>query len=232
LQEVSFELAAGECLGILGRTGSGKSSLSRLLLHLYDPQRGSIQLGGIPLQHITLMELPQRVGMVTQEVQLFQATLRQNLTCFNSHVPDQQILSTLEILGLMDWLAAQPVGLETPLAAESGGLSAGQAQLLAFARVFLKDPGLVILDEASSRLDPHTEKRIERALDRLLLGRTAIIIAHRLQTVERADKILILEQGCVVEYGSRQVLAQQKGSRYAHLLALSEHRVISGADPH
>jgi ABC-type multidrug transport system fused ATPase/permease subunit len=127
-------------------------------------------------------------------------------------------MQTLEDLGLMPWLEALPAGLDTELGADSGGLSAGQAQLLAFARVFLKDPGLVVLDEASSRLDPLTEQLIERAVDRLLENRTGIIIAHRLQTVERADQILILEQGQTVEYGDRAELAHNSQSRFAALL--------------
>ncbi|PSN10027.1 hypothetical protein C7293_29595 [filamentous cyanobacterium CCT1] len=131
---------------------------------------------------------------------------------------DRTILQTLEELGLMPWLEALPAGLDTELGADSGGLSAGQAQLLAFARVFLKDPGLVVLDEASSRLDPLTEQLIERAVDRLLANRTGIIIAHRLKTVERADQILILEQGRVVEYGDRASLASDRHSRFAQLL--------------
>ncbi len=222
LRGISFELKPGEVLGLLGRTGSGKSSLSRLLLRLYDPQQGSIRIGGIPLPDIALSTLPKQVGLVTQDVQLFQATIRHNLTFFDPGIPDETILATLERLGLMDWLQSQPAGLDSLLAADSGNLSAGQAQLLAFARVFLKDPGVVILDEASSRLDPLTEKRIEHALDQLLQNRTAIIIAHHLQTVERADRVLILEQGKVLEYGSRAQLGQESGSRYHRLLQLGQ----------
>ena len=118
----------------------------------------------------------------------------------------------------MPWLEVLPQGLDTELGADSGGLSAGQAQLLAFARVFLKNPGLVVLDEASSRLDPLTEQLIEQAVDRLLENRTGMIIAHRLQTVERVDQILILEQGQIVEYGDRRSLANNPQSRFAQLL--------------
>ncbi|PSN76313.1 ABC transporter ATP-binding protein, partial [filamentous cyanobacterium CCP4] len=205
-------------LGLLGRTGSGKSTLARLLLRLHDIQRGQICLGGVDIAQVSLRELSQQVGFVTQDVQLFQTSVRNNLTFFNGHIGDRTILQTLEELGLMPWLEALPAGLDTELGADSGGLSAGQAQLLAFARVFLKDPGLVVLDEASSRLDPLTEQLIERAVDRLLANRTGIIIAHRLKTVERADQILILEQGRVVEYGDRASLASDRHSRFAQLL--------------
>ncbi|MBD1918271.1 MULTISPECIES: ABC transporter ATP-binding protein [Cyanophyceae] len=220
LQSLTLHLPAGQTLGLLGRTGSGKSTLARLLLRLYDIQRGQICLGGVDIAQVPLRELPHHVGFVTQDVQLFQTSVRNNLTFFNGHIGDRAILQTLEDLGLMPWLEALPAGLDTELGADSGGLSAGQAQLLAFARVFLKDPGLVVLDEASSRLDPLTEQMIERAVDRLLVNRTGIIIAHRLKTVERADQILILEQGQAVEYGDRISLAQNPASRFAHLLQI------------
>jgi ABC-type multidrug transport system fused ATPase/permease subunit len=132
----------------------------------------------------------------------------------------------LDDLGLADWLSALPDGLNTELGTETGGLSAGQAQLLAFARAFLADPGLVILDEASSRLDPATERLIERAVDRLLQGRTGIIIAHRLSTVERADDILILEQGQVLERGERARLAGDTGSHFYRLLQAGLEEVL------
>ncbi|MBE9110003.1 ABC transporter ATP-binding protein [Nodosilinea sp. LEGE 07298] len=218
LQSLTLHLPAGQTLGLLGRTGSGKSTLARLLLRLYDIQRGQIRLGGVNIAQVSLRELPHHVGFVTQDVQLFQTSVRNNLTFFNGHIGDRAILQTLEELGLMPWLEALPAGLDTELGTDSGGLSAGQAQLLAFARVFLKDPGLVVLDEASSRLDPLTEQLIERAVDRLLENRTGIIIAHRLKTVERADQILILERGQAVEYGDRVALAQNSQSRFARLL--------------
>jgi ABC-type multidrug transport system fused ATPase/permease subunit len=218
LQDVSFNLPAGQVLGLLGRTGSGKSTLARLLLRLYDPQSGSIRLGGVPIDQTPLQELPRKVGLVTQDVQLFQTTVRNNLTFFNPDITSDRIYETIEMLGLSEWLHSLPNGLDTTLGPDSSGLSAGQAQLLAFTRVFLKNPGLVILDEASSRLDPMTEKLIERAIDKLLMGRTAIIIAHRLATVERANQILILDKGKVSEYGEREQLAKNSHSRFAQLL--------------
>lgn len=218
LQNLTFHLPAGQVLGLLGRTGSGKSTLARLLLRLHDIERGQICLGGVDIAQVPLRELPRHVGFVTQDVQLFQTTVRNNLTFFNRHIPDPAIWQTLEDLGLRPWLEELPQGLDTPLGADSGGLSAGQAQLLAFARVFLQDPGLVILDEASSRLDPLTEQLIEQAVDRLLAQRTGIIIAHRLKTLDRADQILILEQGKIVEYGDRTALMNNPISRFSRLL--------------
>lgn len=221
LQNISLNLAPGKTLGLLGHTGSGKTTLARLLLRFYDVDRGTIYLGNSSIARTPLSELRQQVGIVTQDVQLFQASIRDNLTFFNSSINDADILSTLELLGLTDWLKTLPQGLDTRLNSDSSGLSAGQAQLLAFARVFLKNPGLVILDEASSRLDPTTEMLIERAIAQLLKDRTAIIIAHRLQTIQKVDQILILERGKVIEYGDRLTLAQNPHSRYSNLLKLN-----------
>jgi ATP-binding cassette, subfamily B, bacterial len=218
LRDVNFALAPGRVLGLLGRTGSGKTTLTRLLFRLYDPAQGSIQLAGQDLRHLPLAELRRSVGMVTQEVQLFQATLRDNLTLFNPHISDKRIRAALDELGLGSWLATQPQGLETRLQAGGAGLSAGEAQLLAFVRVFLKEPGLVILDEASSRLDPATEQLLERAIDRLLHQRTGIVIAHRLATVQRADDILILREGRIAEFGERVQLLADPNSHFSQLL--------------
>lgn len=204
-------------LGILGRTGSGKSTLTRLLFRLYDPDLGSVWLGDMNLRDLRLDDLRQRIAMVTQDVQLFQATVRDNLTFFNRSISDEQLEHVLKQLRLWEWAQSLPNGLDTQLAGGQS-LSAGEAQLLAFARVFLKDPGLVILDEASSRLDPATEMLMERAVDRLFAERTGVVIAHRLKTVQRADDILILENGCVVEFGPRVALMNDPGSRFYHLL--------------
>ncbi len=224
LDGVSFALAAGKVLGVLGRTGSGKTTLTRLLFRLYDVDEGRIALHGRDLRTVPLSDLRRHVGMVTQDVQLFEATVRDNLTLFRGYdrsrppIADAEILTAVDTLGLGDWLRGLPDGLDTVLKSGGQGLSAGQAQLLAFTRVFLRDPKLVVLDEASSRLDPATEHLLERAIDRLLAGRTAIIIAHRLRTVQRADDILILENGRVLEYGPRAALAQDPASRFARLL--------------
>jgi ABC-type multidrug transport system fused ATPase/permease subunit len=164
---------------------------------------------------------------VTQDVQLFRASIRDNLTFFDRSVTDDQIMTTLEELELGEWYRSLPKGLDTQLETGSRSLSAGEAQLLALTRVFLRDPGLVILDEASSRLDPATEARLERAIDKLLHNRTAIIIAHRLHTVQRADEILILENGQVGEYGDRKALATNPQSRFYQLLQTGLEEVLA-----
>jgi ATP-binding cassette subfamily B protein/ATP-binding cassette subfamily C protein len=218
LNDLSFHLQPGTILGLLGRTGSGKTTLTRLLFRLYDPSAGRICLNGVDLRQIPLSELRQQVGMVTQNVQLFRASIRDNLTFFDPSVPDAQIEAAIETLGLARWYASLERGLDTTLESGGGGLSAGEAQLLAFTRIFLRDPGLIVLDEASSRLDPATEQLIESAVDRLLQNRTGIIIAHRLGTVQRADEIMILENGRIREHGARRALADDPTSHFYHLL--------------
>jgi ABC-type multidrug transport system fused ATPase/permease subunit len=243
LDDVSFHLEPGHTLGLLGRTGSGKTTLTRLLFRLYDPTSGSIRLSGINLTALPLAHLRYRVALVTQDVQLFQTTVRDNVAFFDPSVPDAKIVAALEDVGLGPWYRTLPHGLDTPLgqgALGSYGLSAGEAQLLAFARVFLKDPDLVILDEASSRLDPATERLLERATDRLLgrdpaggvhpstRTRTAIVIAHRLDTIRRVDDVLILEDGRIAEHGPRETLAKDPSSRYSHLLRVGGDGLLAG----
>ena len=218
LKDLSFQLEPGKVLGLLGRTGSGKTTLARMVFRLYDPDAGQVTLGGIDVRQPKLKALRQRVAIVTQDVQLFQASVRDNLTLFDRSVSDERIREAIEALELLDWYQSLPKRLDTRLETGGQGLSAGEAQLLAFTRVLLRDPGLVILDEASSRLDPATERRIERAIDKLLQGRTAIMIAHRLDTVHRADEIMILEEGEMREYGERERLACDPNSRFYSLL--------------
>ncbi|WP_164929086.1 ABC transporter ATP-binding protein [Gloeobacter violaceus] len=226
IEQLSFELPAGQVLGLLGRTGSGKTTLTRLLLRLWEPQSGCVRLGGLDVGTLGGAALRERIGVVTQDVQLFRASVRDNVTFFDPTVPDERIREALEQAELGIWLAGLPQGLDTELASGGRGLSAGEAQLLAFARVLLKEPGLVILDEPSSRLDPATEARIERAVHRLLAGRTGIIIAHRLSTVRRVDRILILERGRILESGPRAELAADPRSRFARLLATDLEEVL------
>lgn len=227
VNDLRFTLAPGTILGLLGRTGSGKTTLTRLLFRLYEPRAGTIRLGDADIRQARLDDLRCRIGIVTQDVQLFQASLRDNLTLFDPAIADVRIHAALAELGLDAWVATLPDGLDTILAVDARGVSAGEAQLLAFARVFLKDPGLVILDEASSRLDPATERLIERAVDKLLRNRTGIIIAHRLTTVQRADEILILERGQIVEHGRRALLAADERSCFAALLQVGMEEVLA-----
>lgn len=229
LRDVSLAVAPGRTLGVLGRTGSGKTTLARLLMRFYDPSAGVVRLGEVDVRDADLDDLRRRATLVSQDVQLFSASVRDNLTFFDPSIDDAHITRILDQIGLRDWLRAQETesgrGLDAHL--EAGALSAGEAQLVALGRVFLRDPGLVILDEASSRLDPVTERQIETAIDALLVDRTGIVIAHRLATLQRCDDVLILDEGCVVEHGPRAALANDPSSRFAQLLRTGLEQVLA-----
>ena len=224
LEEVSLHVPAGEVLGLIGRTGSGKTTLSRLLFRFYDVNRGSVRLGGHDVRTLELADLRARLAMVNQRVDLVHGSVQDNLTLFDTELPDERVKEVLDDLGLGTWWRDLPDGIHTELAGQNAELSAGQAQLLAFGRAFLLSaPGVVVLDEASSRLDPGTERSIERAVDRLVAGRTAIIIAHRLATVMRADRIALLDGGRLAEFGRRTDLLADPGSRLSQLLRHGSH---------
>ena len=230
LQDVDLHLVPGTHLGLVGRTGSGKTTIGRLLARTWDVgrpgdptgDRGAVRLGGVDVRALTVDALRSRVAVVTQDVELFRASVRDNLTLFGTRaVGDDRLLAVIDQVGLGDWLAALPDGLDTRL--DGGqGLSAGEGQLVAFARAFLADPGVVVLDEASSRLDPVTEQRLTAATQSLLRGRTAVIIAHRLDTLDRVDEIAVLDGGRVVEHGRRAELMRTPTSRFARLRRAAE----------
>jgi ABC-type multidrug transport system fused ATPase/permease subunit len=227
LRGVTLHLAPQRVLGILGRTGSGKTTLTRLLPRIYDPDAGVVRLGGVDVRTVSVAAVRSRVGLVTQEAHLFNASVRDNLTLFDDSVPDERLGDILISLGMGPWLQSLPAGLDTILGAGGRGLSAGQTQVLACARLLLRDPDVVILDEPSSKLDPATERLLHRAFSRLLAGRTGIIVAHRLSTFALADDILILERGEVLEQGPRLTLAADPPSHYAALLRLAAGQVIA-----
>ena len=220
LSGVDFDLSAGQTLGIVGRTGGGKTTITRLISRLYEPEDGVIELGGVPLDTVSEDSLRRRVGVVTQDVQLFASTVRDNLTYFDPSISDAEIVATLDSAGLGRWLA--DLGLDTVIGSDGAGLSAGESQLLAFARVFLQSPGLVLLDEPSSRLDPATEALLANATDRLFAGRTVIIIAHRLDTLRTVDEIMVVSEGSILEHGRRADLVDDPTSVFSSMLAAGE----------
>jgi ABC-type multidrug transport system fused ATPase/permease subunit len=197
-----------------------------LLPRFYDPSEGIVRIGGVDVRDLPIAELRARIGIVTQEVHLFSGNIRDNLTLFDDRVDDSLVIEVINGLGLDSWLDSLPRGLDTPLGAAGAGLSAGEAQILACARVFLRDPDLVILDESSSRLDPATERIVHDALGRLLEGRTGIIVAHKLSTLEFADEITVVEDGRIVEHGPRVALAADPSSRYSMLLDLASEEAL------
>ena len=227
LDGVDLSFPAGLHVGVVGRTGSGKTTLGRLLLRFWDVDAGAVRIGGVDVRDLRLDALRDRVAVVTQDVELFRATLRDNLTLFTARpVDDARLVAVLERVDLGRWLAAQPAGLDT-FVEGAGSLSAGEAQLLALARAFLTDPAVVVLDEASSRLDPATEARVTAATRALMAGRTALVIAHRLATLDDMDHIVVVDHGQVVEHGERRALAGDASSRYATLL----RRAAATGDP-
>lgn len=227
LHDVDLAVPAGTVLGIVGRTGSGKSSIARLLVRFHDVRAGAVRIGGVDVREAARSHLRERVALITQEVHLLRASVRDNLTLFDAAIDDADVTAALEALGLGRWLAALPDGLDTELREGGAGMSAGEAQLLSFARALLADPSVVILDEASSRLDPATEAVLERAVDALLAGRTGIIIAHRLATLDRCDTVCVLDHGHVVEHGGRDALAAHESSRFAALLRAGLDTAVS-----
>lgn len=218
LKDISFKIDGGRVLGVLGHTGSGKTTLARLIVRMYDIKRGEILLHNKNISSLMENEITKNIAYITQDVQIFTATIRDNITMFKDDIEDEDILKVIYDLGFKEWYEGLSNGLDTNLQMGIRSLSAGEAQLLAFVRVFLKNPKLIILDEATSRIDSSTEKLIEKALDKLLKNRTCIIIAHRLSTLNRADDILLLEKGKIVELGEKQTLLEDENSRYYNLL--------------
>jgi ABC-type multidrug transport system fused ATPase/permease subunit len=219
---LDLRVAPGRVLGLVGRSGSGKTTLARLVLRLVVPTGGRLLIGGVDVTEVDDDAFRERVVAIPQDVQLFPGTVRDNVTLF-APVADEAVTAALHDAGLGRWLDELPLGLDTLLVADARtdatatGLSAGQAQLLAISRALLRAPDVIVLDEATSRVDPLTQAAISAALARLVAGRTAIIVAHRLETLDVCDDIAVLADGAVVEFGPRPQLAADPASRYARL---------------
>jgi ABC-type multidrug transport system fused ATPase/permease subunit len=218
LHDLDADVAPGRSVGVVGRTGSGKTTFSRLLLRLVEPTAGSITLGGVPIADIPMAELRRRVALVPQEVELFEGTIRENVTLFDDAPSDAAVEDALRRAGLQ---ALVDGGIHRALGAGGAGLSAGESQLLALARVWLRQADLVVLDEATARIDPATEQRLHAAVSQLIEGRTTLIIAHKLSTLRMVDEVVVFDRGRIVEHDDREVLAHSGASRWRHLLELA-----------
>jgi len=210
LRDVTLAVPAGQVIALVGRSGSGKTTLASMLTRAVEPPNGSIRLGGIDVRDLDLHALRNAVGIVTQRTELLAGTLRQNVTLFAEVAPGTVERAIAE-LGLTEWVAGLPDGLETLLGAGGTNLSAGEEQLVAFTRLLVRDVQVVVLDEATARMDPLTEARVVAAAQRLLNGRTGVLVAHRLSTIERADLVAVLDHGRVSQFGPRTELATQVG---------------------
>jgi len=210
LRDISFTIKKGERIALVGATGGGKSSIINLMLRFYDPQAGSITIDGIDIRNITIERLRRHFGLVLQDVFLFPGTVKENLT-LGADAGREQLERAVEILGLQRMLAKMPNGLESELAERGANLSQGERQLVSFARALAFDPQILILDEATSSVDPMSERLIQQGIKRLLEGRTAVIVAHRLSTILDADKILVVRKGRIVESGKHQELLERDG---------------------
>ncbi|WP_250398833.1 ABC transporter ATP-binding protein [Synechococcus sp. MU1648] len=220
LRNLSFRIAPGEHVALVGPTGSGKSTIIRLLCRLYDPQQGRILLDGRDIRSIPMADLRRELGVVLQDTFLFSGNVADNLR-LNAPVSDQELDQVCAELGLNDLLSRLPNGLETQLRERGGNLSSGERQLLAVARVAIRNPTVLVMDEATAFMDPSTEATLQADLDRLLQKRTAIVIAHRLATVEASDRILVLRRGELIEQGTHHEL-RARGGLYAQLAELQE----------
>jgi ATP-binding cassette subfamily B protein len=220
LSDLSFRIRPGEHVALVGPTGSGKTTVIRLLCRLYEPQAGRILLDGVDIRDLSQARLRQQLGVVLQDTFLFSGTVADNLR-LDGDIPSGRLLELAAELGLGPLLERLPDGLATELRERGGNLSSGERQLLAVARVAMRDPTVLVMDEATAFMDPSTEATLQHDLDRLLLQRTAIVIAHRLATVEAADRILVLRRGRLVEQGNHREL-RQAGGLYARLAELQE----------
>ena len=209
LHDVSLSVDAGERVAIVGETGSGKSTLAKLVMRFYDPSRGSVSVDGIDLRDLTRESRVETMALIPQDSFLFSGSLRENLVYARPDATDEDVWQVLEEMQIDEWIASLPDGLDTEVRERGSRFSAGERQLVALARAFLADPAVIVLDEATSNLDPETEVKVEQALSALLTDRTAIVIAHRLRSAERADRVVVVDAGVIIAEGTHDELVDR-----------------------
>jgi ABC-type multidrug transport system fused ATPase/permease subunit len=214
LKDVSFEVAKGETVAIVGATGAGKSTIISALMGFYPYSEGSITIDGKELKDVNVHALREQLALVLQDVFLFSDTVRANIVLGDESISDEALLRAAEAIGISEFIEELPQGLDYNVQERGGVLSAGQRQLLAFLRAYITDPKVLILDEATSSIDSHTEELIQRALIALTKDRTSVIIAHRLSTIQHADRIIVLDKGQVIEVGNHQELLAKEGAYF------------------
>jgi ABC-type multidrug transport system fused ATPase/permease subunit len=216
LPDFSLDIKAGETVALVGHTGAGKSSIAKLVTRYYEFQDGELLVDGRNIRSLNLSQFRQQIGIVPQEPFLFSGTIRDNIRYGFPEANDEQVFQSALHIGNGDWLEALPQGLDTDVGERGSNLSMGQRQLVALARVLLKDPAIFVLDEATASIDPFTETQIQEGLDTIMRDRTAIVIAHRLSTIKSADRIIVMQNGRIIEEGTHDTLMQQ-GGHYAEL---------------
>jgi ATP-binding cassette subfamily B protein len=221
IQDVDLEIPAGQRLAVVGETGAGKSTIAKLVLRYYDPQQGSVSIDGADLTDVTIDSRTDAIALIPQDGFLFNGTLRNNLAYGAPDASDEDVWNVLRAMGIDDWVRDLPDGLETQVRERGGRFSAGERQLVALGRAFLDDPSVIVLDEATSNLDPETELEVEGALRVLLAGRTAIVIAHRLRSAERADRVILIGDGRIIADGTHADLVESS-DEYRRLVEVWE----------
>ena len=231
LKDVSFTIEPGETVAIVGHTGAGKSTMISLLLRFYDVQKGAIRIDGTDVREMSLADLRRRFGVVLQDPFLFTGTVRDNIRLGTEWIEDQAVEQAVRDVNLADFVAALPQGFQEPVRERGSTLSTGQKQLISFARALAHDPRILVLDEATSSVDTETEFRVRDALSRMVEGRSSLIVAHRLSTIQRADKILVMHKGRLREMGTHQQLLAQRGIYWKlYQLQYKEQEVAVSAD--
>jgi ATP-binding cassette subfamily B protein len=216
LKDVSFSVKPGQTIAIVGHTGSGKSTIISLLNRLYQINKGAIKIDDVPIESYQLDALRKHIGVVLQDVFLFSGSVMENITLRNPEIPEERVVEAAKLIGMHDFIMQLPGGYHYNVMERGATLSLGQRQLLSFIRALLYNPSILILDEATSSIDTESEWLIEKAIQKLIAGRTSIIIAHRLSTIQRADQIIVLDRGEVKEIGTHAELLQ-KGGFYSKL---------------